>query len=150
MPTHYQGSSEIRLALDTYIKLTRAVSSLEERFSRSGVFGNLTHTQFGVLEALYHLGPLCQGELSKKLLKSTGNMTLVLDNLEKRNLVQRRRESEDRRIVTISLTPAGELLIRQIFPAVARAIAREVNVLALEEQEALQRLCYKLGKKEVL
>jgi len=149
MPTHYQGSSEIRLALDTYIKLTRAVSSLEERFSRSGVFGNLTHTQFGVLEALYHLGPLCQGELSKKLLKSTGNMTLVLDNLEKRNLVQRRRESEDRRIITISLTPAGELLIRQIFPAVARAIAREINVLVLEEQEALQRLCYKLGKKEV-
>ncbi|NPV75515.1 MAG: MarR family transcriptional regulator [Anaerolineae bacterium] len=149
MPTHYQGSSEIRLALDTYIKLTRAVSSLEERISRSGAFGDLTHTQFGVLEALYHLGPLCQGELSSKLLKSTGNITLVLDNLEKRGLVQRRRESEDRRMVTITLTPAGELLIRQVFPTVARAIAREVNVLTLEEQESLQRLCLKLGKKEV-
>jgi len=86
--------------------------------------------------------------LSSKLLKSTGNITLVLDNLEKRGLVQRRRESEDRRMVTITLTAAGELLIRQVFPTVARAIAREVNVLAFEEQESLQRLCLKLGKKE--
>lgn len=149
MPTHYQGSSEIRIALDTYIKLTRAVSSLEERINRSGAFGDLTHSQFGVLEALYHLGPLCQGELSGKLLKSTGNITLVLDNLEKRGLVQRRRESEDRRMVTILLTPIGELLIRQVFPVVARAISHEVNVLGLEEQESLQNLCLKLGKKEV-
>ncbi len=149
MPTHYQGPQEIQRALDTYIKLTRVVSSVEERIARTDVFGSLTHTQFGVLEALYHLGPLCQGELSGKLLKSTGNITLVLDNLEKRGLVLRRRDNEDRRMVTILLTPVGELMIRQIFPAVARAIAQEINRLEPEEQEILQKLCRKLGKGEI-
>jgi MarR family transcriptional regulator, 2-MHQ and catechol-resistance regulon repressor len=87
MPTHYNGSPEIRLALDTYIKLTRANSAFEARMLSHGDLGHLTISQFGVLEVLYHLGPQCQGALSQKLLKSTGNMTLVLDNLEKRKLV---------------------------------------------------------------
>jgi len=147
MPTHYQGPPEIQRALDTYIKLTRAVRSLEDRISTPEAFGDLTHSQFGVLEALYHLGSLSQGELSKKLLKSTGNMTLVLDNLEKRGLVERRRDTADRRMVTISLTPVGELTIRKIFPAVARAIAREMNALDPDEQEVMQKLSLKLGKR---
>lgn len=147
MPTHYQGPPEIQRALDTYIKLTRAVRSLEDRVSTPEAFGDLTHSQFGVLEALYHLGPLCQGELSKKLLKSTGNMTLVLDNLEKRGLVERRRDTADRRMVTILLTPVGELTIRKVFPAVARAIAREMNALDPDEQEEMQKLCLKVGKR---
>ena len=42
----------------------------------------MTVSQFGVLEALHHLGPLRQGEISAKLLRSGGNITLVVDNLE--------------------------------------------------------------------
>ena len=83
MPTHYQGTTAEILALDTFIKLSRANNSVETQLLRGGRLGKLTMTQFAVLEALFHLGSLCQGDLSKKLLKSTGNMTLVLDNLEK-------------------------------------------------------------------
>ena len=67
----------------------------------------LTISQFGVLEALHHKGPLCQRDIAVKILKSTGNITLVIDNLEKQGLVTRERTSEDRRYLTIRLTGQG-------------------------------------------
>ncbi len=146
MPTHYSGPPQQVLALDTYIKLTRAASSLDSSVFQGDSFEGLTHSQFSVLETLYHLGPLSQGELSARLLKSTGNMTLVLDNLEKRGLVRREREREDRRVVTLHLTPTGELTIRRIFPQVAAMITAQMNTLTPEEQGTLAQLCKKLGK----
>lgn len=106
MPTHYQGSPKEVQALNTFIKFTCAANAFEARLYQRGVIEDLTPSQFGILETLFHLGPLCQGEVSSKLLKSTGNITLVLDNLEKRDLVQRVRGTEDRRMVMIYLTPA--------------------------------------------
>jgi MarR family 2-MHQ and catechol resistance regulon transcriptional repressor len=111
-----------------------------------GTMRELTGTQFGVLETLYHLGPLCQGELSRKLLKSSGNMTLVLDNLEKHGLVQRVRSVEDRRMVSIELLPKGRTLIETIFPEHAAAVADEMSVLTAAEQAELGRLLRKLGR----
>src|SRR5512133_1005184 len=105
MPTHYKGTPEETLALDTFIKLTRAMSSFEDRMLSHGSLGKLTLSQFGVLEALYHLGPMCQGQLSQKLLRSTGNMTMVIDNLEKAGCVRRVRSIEDRRMIKVELTP---------------------------------------------
>lgn len=147
MPTHYQGSPETVRALDTFIKLTRATESVLARLSRKGTIAPLSQSQFAVLEALYHLGPLTQGQVSAKLLKSTGNMTLVVDNLEKGGWVQRSRESGDRRQVTIHLTATGQELIERIFPAHASAICEEMDVLTPEEQATLSELCIKLGKR---
>ncbi len=147
MPTHYKGTPQEEQALDAYIKLTRAVNSLEARITRRGQTEDLTTSQFGVLETLMHLGPMCPGELSTKLLKSTGNMTLVLDNLEKRGLIRRVRESEDRRQIRIYLTPEGDALIRRIFPGQAQAITQEMSALTAEEQQQLGHLCRKLGRK---
>jgi MarR family 2-MHQ and catechol resistance regulon transcriptional repressor len=91
---------------------------------------------------------MCQSQISSKLLLSTGNITLVIDNLEKRGLVQRQRDSQDRRYITVSLTEAGQALIAQVFPLHAAAIAEEISVLEPGEQEALGQLCRKLGRKE--
>ena len=99
MPTHYRGDPRTVLALDTFIKFTRAANALENRLAHHAQLNDLTMSQFGVLETLYHLGPLCQGEISTKLLRSSGNITLVLDNLEKHGLVERKRETTDRRSV---------------------------------------------------
>ncbi len=145
MPTHFKGDPKTVLALDTFIKFTRAASALENRLAHHNVLGDLTMTQFGVLETLYHLGPLCQGAISSKLLKSTGNITLVLDNLERHGLVRRERDAQDRRMVNLSLTPKGEELIARIFPLQAAIIAEELAVLEPAEQELLGRLCKKLG-----
>ncbi|HEX7555162.1 MAG TPA: MarR family transcriptional regulator [Leptolinea sp.] len=148
MPTHFSGNAKTKRAIDTFVKFTRAANSLEGRLFQLDELQGLTQTQFGVLETLYHLGPLCQGELSRKQLRSTGNMTLVLDNLEKRALIVRERELEDRRMVQIRLTSTGNDLIGNVFPKVAKAIENEFSVLTIEEQEVLGNLCKVLGKKK--
>jgi MarR family 2-MHQ and catechol resistance regulon transcriptional repressor len=148
MPTHYQGTDQEILALDTFIKLSRASDALLARLNHRGTMTSLTVSQFGVLETLYHLGPLCPGDLSSKLLKSGGNLTLVIDNLEKQGLVQRERDTKDRRMIIVSLTPAGRDLISQIFPQHVAAITDELSCLTPEEQKTLGALCRKLGRKE--
>jgi MarR family 2-MHQ and catechol resistance regulon transcriptional repressor len=146
MPTHYHGTSQEELALDTFIKFIRAIDSLTARIQNRGTMASLTMSQFGVLETLYHLGPMCPGDISVKLLKSGGNITLVLDNLEKQGLVRREREVEDRRMVMIYLTEAGRDLISRLFPAHVAVIVAELSCLTAEEQQTLGRLCRKLGK----
>ena len=148
MPTHFSGRPEEVLALDTWIKLTRAVDSFGARLFRRGVSGDLTPSQFGVLEALHHLGPLNQGEICSKLLLSGGNVTVVIDNLEKRGLVRRERAEHDRRVVIVSLTEAGAALIAHIFPLHAAAVAEGMSALSAAEQQTLGQLCRKLGKAQ--
>lgn len=146
MATHYQGSKEEKLALDSYIKLTRAVDSIHARLSTNNSMGNLTISQFGTLEALYHLGSLCQNELGNKILKSNSNMTTVIDNLEKRGLVRRERAAEDRRMILVHLTPSGKELIETVLPGHVTAIKDQFNVLTAEEQKTLGDLLRKLGR----
>lgn len=145
MPTHYHGKKEEVLALDTWIKLTRAVDSLNSRLNQHGTLGGLTESQFGVLEAICHLGPLPQCTLAAKLLKSSGNITVVIDNLEKRALVRREADPNDRRVSRVTLTPQGQTLIDEIFPLHAAAIAEEFSVLTSAEQEQLGVMLRKLG-----
>ncbi len=148
MPTHYQGKDDEVLALNTFIKLSRASDSLSGRLAQRGTQGDLSPTQFGVLETIYHIGPLCQSEIATKLLKSGGNITLVVDNLEKRGLVTRQRDLHDRRMLVVSLTKSGRQLISELFPGHVAAITEEMSALTPEEQEKLAALCQKLGKRE--
>ncbi|MEZ4710471.1 MAG: MarR family transcriptional regulator [Caldilineaceae bacterium] len=148
MSTHFEGSSAEQRALDVYIKLTRATESIA-RINRRLSDLKLTLSQFGVLEALYHLGPMHQNELGQKILRSSGNMTMVIDNLCKRGLVERYRNEEDRRYVRVSLTAIGHQLIHDYFPEHVKIVVEEIGVLTPDEQEELQRLCKKLGLGKV-
>lgn len=148
MGTKFKGSKKEILALDSFIKLKRATESLSSRVTSDFSKMNISESQFGVLESLYHLGPLCQKSLGDKILKSTGNITLVIDNLEKRELVERVRDTEDRRFITIYLTDGGKKLIESIFPDHVKRITNEFSVLTSDEQEVLGKICKKLGKKE--
>ena len=105
----------------------------------------VTVGQFGALEALYHLGPMRPNELARKLLRSPGNMTTVLDNLDKRGLATRRREEDDRRCLTVHLTDAGRRLMERVFPQHVAEVVRKFAVLTDAEQEELRRLCRVLG-----
>src|SRR6266849_3431987 len=145
MPSHYQGRRDTVRALNAYINLVRATDSLLGRMSLELDQKGLTMGQFGVLETLLHLGPMCQRTLGHKLLRSGGNITLVVDNLEKHGWVRRERQKEDRRMIVIHLTPRGRRLITRVFPEHARAIVKEMGRLSPGEQEDLRRLCRKLG-----
>lgn len=145
MANKYQGTAAEISALDAYVKLTRASESVFARTTAHLADFELTPSQFAVLEALYHLGTLAQVELAQKLLKSTGNMTLVLRNLEKRGLIARERSPQDQRYVRVSLTAAGRELIARILPLHVQGIVAALSVLSAEEQATLAQLCRKLG-----
>ena len=146
MPTHYRGSPQERQALDAYIKLMRAAESVTTRLEPLMRAADLTVGQFGALEALLHLGPLCQRDLGHKLLRSGGNTTVVVGNLARRGLVRRTRRPDDRRYITVTLTDRGRRLIGGIFPRHAQHVVREMRALAPEEQATLGRLCRQLGR----
>ena len=146
MPTHYAGTAKEKLALDAFIKLTRAANTVDASLAQRGGLEKLTPSQFGTLETLYHLGPLCAGEIGQKLLKSGGNMTMVIDNLEKRGWVRRERNPEDRRQVYIHLTESGRALIEAVLPQQVAAIVEIFNALDPAEQQQLGDLLRKLGQ----
>ena len=134
------------ISLDAFTKFVRAHSSLMSAISAAETLPKgLTISQFGVLEALYHKGPLTHCEIASKILKSRGNLTMVIDHLERDGLVERRPVAGDRRAVSVALTPQGETLIQRIFPAHAEAIHAALGVLDPDEIETLGAISRKLG-----
>lgn len=149
MGTHYRGTRHDARALDAFIKLARASSAIHTRLNHALACRNgCTESQLGVLEALYHLGPLSQSQLGEKLLTSASNLTTVVRNLERDGLVHRTRDDHDGRVQMVHLTAAGRRRIRRIFPQHARRIARAMDALTVTEQRQLGRLCRKLGRAQ--
>jgi len=140
-----QTSPVEAIALDAYIKLMRAADAVTAR-AHTVLPKGLTIPQFAVLEVLLHRGSLCQSEIAAKVLKSAGNLTLVVDNLERDGHVTRQRDPKDRRFVTVSLTPQGRAFIGELFPQVAAAITRELSGLTMAEQATLAELCKRAGR----
>ena len=147
MPTHYRGTTEEVLALGTFIKLHRSLNSVQGRLLPvlQRDFG-FTESQLAVLEAIYHQGPLQQGELCLKILRSGSNVTTVVDNLERDGLVQRVRHEADRRVQVVHLTDKGRALMVEALPIHVDRIRQAMSVLAPDEQRELGRLCRKLGR----
>ena len=146
MPTRYQGTGDEVLALDTFIKLSRSVSAIQAQLipALQKEFG-LTESQFAVLEALHHLGPLSQGQLCEKILRSGSNVTTVVDNLERDRLVTRERDQVDRRVQIVKLTDDGRARVTEALPVHVSRITRALSSLTSDEQAALGRLCRTLG-----
>lgn len=146
MNTNYKGTNQEILALSAWIKLARSYKSVFKIIKPSMIKNNLSRTQFGVLELLLHLGPMSQKEISDKLLRSSGNIVKVIDNLEKKSLVCREPVKTDRRANQIVLTELGRQVISSIFPNHVNKIVKAFSVLNKDEQVELGRLCKKLGK----
>jgi MarR family 2-MHQ and catechol resistance regulon transcriptional repressor len=140
----YAGTPPERLALRTFVRLVRAANEMSARLHQPLAAAGLNESQFGVLEALLHLGPLHQRELARKILRTSGSVTLVVDHLEQRGLVRRERGATDRRFIKVHLTRSGESLVRGLFPEHAARLAEEMTALTEGEQRELGRLCRRL------
>jgi MarR family 2-MHQ and catechol resistance regulon transcriptional repressor len=133
-------------ALRTYTYMMRATSAVTDKMHKHLALDNLTLSQFAVLEALYHLGPLCQKEIGEKILKTSGNMTLVIDNLEKRDLAIREKDQEDRRRTSVRLTDKGLKLIDRVFSRHSEIAETVFSVMTSDELNAMGKLLKKIGK----
>jgi MarR family 2-MHQ and catechol resistance regulon transcriptional repressor len=149
MNTHFIGTEKEKLVLDTFIKISRAYNSVNSCVNKIIFANNLTESQFGVLEALYHLGPMSQKDIASKLLKSGGNITMVIENLKKRDLVSKVRKNHDRRFFLVSLTERGEQLVKEILPDHVALICERFGVLTNDELRLLGSLSKKLGLKKI-
>jgi MarR family 2-MHQ and catechol resistance regulon transcriptional repressor len=138
-------SSTQNLPLRLFVVLSRAFESLHAHSKADIESHGLTQTEFAILDALYHKGPLLLGEVQKKILVSSGGITFLIDKLETRGLVRRTLCDSDRRARYAELTQAGKTLMDNIFPGHAEVICRAVAGLTPEEQEQAIDLLRKLG-----
>jgi len=145
-PARRTWSDEEERALRLWIALARCYVTFSRAVACKVAEYDLTAPQFGVLEALYHLGPLSLGELAEKLLVTGGNVTYVMDRLEAQDLVARERSGDDRRVVKAHLTTKGRATIESVFPGHVDFVHGLVDGLKSEDRETLRTLLKRLGK----
>lgn len=145
-PAERDWTDDQARALRLWIALARCYSTFSRAVASKVQGYGLTTPQFGILEALHHLGPLSLGDLADKLLVTGGNVTYVMDRLEEQGLVYRERSADDRRIIQAKLTAKGKSLITSVFGGHAEFIEELVSHLSADEQEEARSLLKKLGK----
>ena len=144
MTKSHKEIGEDSLALSTFTRLSKAAGQLRRKVYSGLSDTRLTESQLNVLELLLSVGPLPQKEIAKNLLVTGGNVTMVVDNLQKRNLVERNRWPQDRRVVHVGLTPEGRETIETYFPHHVKKVEKALKALEPLEQEQLIALCDKL------
>jgi MarR family transcriptional regulator, 2-MHQ and catechol-resistance regulon repressor len=133
------------LSLKSWIVLSRAYTAVAKRAQADIARHDLTQTEFAILEALLHKGPLLLSELKSKILVTAGGITYLVDRLQAKGLVERRSCERDRRAYYAALTPAGEAVIGKVFPEHAEAITDAFSSLTEDELREATRLLRKLG-----
>lgn len=106
----------------------------------------LTPGEFGVLDTLFHKGPMLLGELQHRVLVTSGGISYLTDRLERRGLVERREYAEDRRTKEVVLTLEGEALMRRIFPEHTAVIQRALASVDPEVKRAALALLRTVGR----
>jgi MarR family 2-MHQ and catechol resistance regulon transcriptional repressor len=107
----------------------------------------LTESQFYLLDVLYHCGPMNQKELGKKIFRSEGNITMVVNNLERRKLIMKKQYPDDKRIYIIKLKTEGKELYEKVFPKFLKAMVREFEGIKEKEHKEFQKICRRIGLK---
>ena len=133
------------IPVQAYVRLIRAAETLHQSISRGLMVDGLTASQFSTLKVLKIHGALAQRDIAKYILKSGGNITIVVDNLAREGLVVRDRDTEDRRIVYVRLTPAGEELFDRVYPGHLDRIREMMGPLTDAECVQLMDLLEKLS-----
>src|ERR1700678_1946420 len=128
-----------------WVLLWKATKAVEAHARRSVNGTELGLSDFGVLEALLHKGPLPINVLGKKVLLSSGSMTAAVDRLERGGYVERAAMSTDRRACIVHLTEEGSKLIRRVFAEHERDMERVFSRMDKSERKALANLLRKLG-----
>jgi len=139
-------SNESQLNLKSLVVLTRTSQTVRRQEAKTILETGLTLGQFGVLEALYHKGPLRISVVTEKILSTGGNMTVVINNLVKSGLIKKYKDKEDNRANIVELTRSGVELMDLHFPRHIENINNIYSVLDNSEKEHLINLLKKLSR----
>lgn len=133
------------LNLKAFIGLSRTTQGLHKRAGNIFNKGGLTLSQFAVLEALYHKGDLTIQEIIESILSSSGNMTVVINNLEKEKMIERHVNPKDKRSSIIAITDKGKQKVEEVFPLHLADLKKSFDTLTQNEKEALITLLKKIS-----
>lgn len=120
--------------LRAYIGLSRIKNTIDRDSNRLVKKYGLSLAQFAVMEALFHKGDMCVGEVREVILSSSGTMPVIVRNLKKKSLLLSYKDEEDKRKEMLSLTDKGRDLISEVFP---------------ENKEIIKGYFENLSKKEI-
>ena len=104
---------------------------------------SITSAQLNCLSALYENGPLPPSQIAKHMMVKSSTVTGVIDRLEKKRLVTRQRNSPDRRIINIQLTPDGKKLAKIAPPPIQQRVVDGLQQLSSRE---LDQIIFSLAK----
>lgn len=131
--------------LKLFIGMSRTLNKINRETSKIHTRYGLTTPQFGVLEALYHKGDLSVGEVQKKILSSSGTIPVIIKNLEKEGLLEKKRDDLDKRKFILHLTDKGRDLIERVYPENEELIVAMMSVWTEEEKKLLLESMKKFG-----
>ncbi|PQJ26795.1 hypothetical protein BSZ35_17830 [Salinibacter sp. 10B] len=126
--------------------MNRTAGSIHEHLRRQVEAHDLTLTEFGVLEALLHKGPLTHSEIADRVLLASSSITYVIDKLEDRGLLWRRQSEEDRRVKLAELTSEGRAKIEAAFSEHAALLDDLMAELSLEEKRKTASALRRVGR----
>jgi MarR family 2-MHQ and catechol resistance regulon transcriptional repressor len=130
-----------------WLVLWKAAQAVEAYAKRSVGGSELCGSDFAVLEALLHKGALPVNEIGRKVLLTSGSITVAIDRLEAKGLVERRASADDRRARIVHLTREGRKLITRAYSEHAADMERLASELSASERATLIRLLKKIGFK---
>ncbi|MRX71997.1 MarR family transcriptional regulator [Bacillus lacus] len=136
---------EIDRANTLFKIFARAFKSVSEHSIRDSKEHGFNPTEFAVLELLYTKGPQKLQQIGSRLLLVSGNVTYVIDKLEKNNYIFREQDPKDKRSIYAKLTDKGTNYMDDIYPIHALRMTRAFSGLSAEEQEQLIALLKKAG-----
>ena len=135
-----ESAAHIRLILG------RAAKAVE-KVDRASIAGTgLNVSDFSILEALLHKGPLPINTIGEKVLLTSGSMTAAANRLEGKGLVKRIQDPSDGRCFYLHLTKSGRQAIKMAFEKHSGNLEKVVAILSAQERQELLRLLKKLGR----
>ena len=141
----YQGDEQSQLDLRlirVWLKVSQAIT---ENTLKDIESHNLSRENFMILELLYSKGPHPVQKISETFSIPSGSITYVVDKLEKKGLVERQPNPNDRRASNVVITEEGRALFDEIFPKHVATISENVSFITNEEKEQLITLLKKIG-----
>lgn len=139
MNRKYKKNSSVHLQ----IVLKKAVKVINSNIGKDFKGKGLTSAQFSVLDVLYSKGEMTISSLIEKVLSTSGNMTVILKNMERNGWLRRKISTIDRRAYVVGLTEEGKKLFEDILPVHMQEIENVYSVLTDEEKKELIRILKK-------
>lgn len=134
-------------SMAVYISMSRVINTLRRENNKLILKHNLTLGQFAVMEALYSKGRLSTGEVMEKILTTSGNIPVIVKNLEKDGFITREQDESDKRRFILDLTDKGKDLMDEIVPENLKFMDELISLWDDDDKEELIILMNKFRRK---